>query len=100
MITITVEHVGKCHDPAMRCHSREQHLVLTADRGFIVTAHFIEYFATKHCRTVRKRDVTRTTHESPAIARAHFASSSINSIAERADYSNIGTALNDLPLPS
>src|SRR4030095_12150489 len=100
MITIAVKKIGKCHNPAVRCHSREQPLVLTGDRGFIITAHFIEYFAAKHCRTVRKRKVTGTTHESPAITRTHFASGGINSIAERANYNDIRTALNDLPLPS
>src|SRR5215813_4586753 len=100
MITIAVKDIGKGHDPAVRCHVREQPLVLTADHGFIVTPHFIEYFATKHGRTVRKRNVTRTTHEPPAITRTHFASSGINSITERAHYNNIGTAANDLPLPS
>src|SRR5262245_49683994 len=100
MITIAVKDIGKCNDPAVRFHSRKQVLILMTGRSVLVTAHLIEHFAAKHYRAVGKRNVTGTPHDSPAIARTHFASGDINSIAERANDSDIRTVLNNLPLSS
>src|SRR6185503_13742966 len=100
MITITVENVGQCHDPAVRCHSRKQFLIFGADSVFIIATDLVEQFAAKHCRAMRKWNVTRTTHDSPAVSRTHFTTRRINSIAKRADHSKLGTVLKDVPLPS
>src|SRR5207249_8844767 len=55
-------------------------------------------FTAKHDRAMWKRNVGGTAHQSPAIARAHFAAAGVNSIAERSNHSNIRTALENVPL--
>src|SRR5689334_6008670 len=66
----------------------------------IVAADLIEHTAAKHCRAMGKGNISRTTHETPAIPRTHFPAAGVNTIAQRTNYNNILLALHDLPLSS
>src|SRR5882672_10667100 len=100
MITVAVKNVRERQHAPASCHSREQILVLSAVNSFIVATDLVKHFTAKHCRAMRKGNVGGTAHQPPAIARTHFLTAGINSVAESSDNSHIRTALHNVPLTS